>query len=129
MIHYYMAEDDDDEIQHDGVIRTIMSSHACDNDNGTYDILLDSGADASIFPASLFGKGELVQEPSTGRLCDAQGVEIPIDAVQYMEVRLQNVSGKVVVLRERAAVSSSVSQPILSYGHLMEEGWTIDGAQ
>jgi hypothetical protein len=34
-----------------------------------------------------------------------------------------------VILRERVAVSKHVSQPILSFGRLLEGGWSIDGCQ
>ena len=88
-------------------------------------ILIDSGADASIFPRSLLGLGKLSAGVS-GKLIDAQGAEIPVDAVQDMEVRLQDVNGKCILLREKVAISDRVGQPILSYGHLLRNGWGID---
>ena len=98
----------------------------CDSSE-VFDILLDSGADASILPVSLLGKGRPAQRV-VGRVHDAEGTEIPIDTVQDMEIRLKDVTGCTVVLKERVAVSS-VSQPILSSGHLLEGGWSIDGCQ
>ena len=132
VVHFYIG-DSDDEFLEDGVIRTIIEE--LDDDSGSeqpveplYDILLDSGADASIFPVSLLGKGDPVHE-AVGRLCDAQGVEIPIESVQDMEIRLKDISGRNILLKECVAVSSRVHQPILSFGHLLQEGWTIDGKQ
>ena len=132
VVHFYIG-DSDDEFREDGVIRTIIEE--LDDDSGSeqpveplYDILLDSGADASIFPVSLLGKGDPVHE-AVGRLCDAQGVEIPIESVQDMEIRLKDISGRNILLKECVAVSSRVHQPILSFGHLLQEGWTIDGKQ
>ena len=77
---------------------------------------------------TLLGKGRPT-EGVVGKLHDAQGAEIPIDAVQDMEIRLKDVSGSTVILRERVAVSKHVSQPILSFGRLLEGGWSIDGCQ
>ena len=89
-------------------------------------ILIDSGADANIFPLSLIGRG-LDAKGVVGKLQDAQGTEIPVEAVKDMEVRLKDITGRTICLRERVAISSRVSQPILSFGRLMENGWTIDG--
>ena len=80
----------------------------------------------AFFPTSLIGRG-LDAEGVVGRLQDAQGSEIPVEAVKDMEVRLKDITGKTICLRERVAVSSRVHQPILSFGRLMENGWTIDG--
>lgn len=74
------------------------------------------------------GAGPEVQGKA-GKLCDAQGSEIPIEATKDMEIRLMDVAGKLVVLRERVAISSKVFQPILCYGRLLGNGWGIDGQQ
>ena len=60
---------------------------------------------------------------------DAQGSEIPIESVRDMEVRLKDITGKTICLKERVALSSRVSQPIISFGHLLEGGWSIDGRE
>ena len=125
-IHHYIG-DSDDEMSYDGVVRTIFDAN-WDDSEYVYNILLVSGADASIFPSTLLGKGT----PATGivgRLHDAQGLEIPVQAAQDMEIRLKDVTGRTVMLRERVAVSDRVSQPIISFGHLLQEGWSIDGSQ
>eukprot|EP00435_Cladocopium_sp_Y103_P062570 s873_g24.t1 len=76
----------------------------------TFTILLDSGAGSSICLVSLLEKGR----PSSGtinKLCDAQGTEIPMEAVQDMEIGVKDVTGKTLLFRER--VAASVNQPIL----------------
>ena len=101
---------------------------SCSDSEKLCTILLDSGADASIFPVSLLGKGHKVHN-AIGKLHDAQGREIPVESVQDMEIRLRDITGKTVLIRERVAVSSMVNQPILCFGHLLENGWCVDGQQ
>ena len=134
VVHHYIGDDLDDcvdDFSFSGAIRTVVD---VDNDSvaGTseelHSILIDSGADASIFPAYLLGKGQQVVD-SVGKLCDAQGVEIPIAAVQDMEIRLKDLTGRTILLRERVAVSDKVGQPILCFCHLLESGWGIDATQ
>ena len=86
---------DCDECCFDGAIRTVVDSDdACGNScDETYTILLDSGADASIFPASLVNKGTPVCG-SIGKLHDAQGAEIPVQSIQDMEIRLRSFRPK-----------------------------------
>ena len=113
-----------DECRFDGAIRTVVDSDdACENScDETYTILLDSGADASIFPASLLNKGTPACG-AIGKLHDAQGAEIPVQSIQDMEIRLKDLSGRNIVLRERVAISDRVTQPIVCFGHLLESGW------
>ena len=66
---------------------------------------------------------------SVGRLCDAQGVEIPVAAVQDMEIRLKDTAGRTILMREKVVLSDRVTQPILCYGHLLQSGWSIDATQ
>ena len=127
VVHFFVGDCSDDEFLCSDMVRTVGA--ACDDDpEKLHTILLDSGADASIFPVSLLGKGHEVQN-AIGKLHDAQGREIPIESVQDMEIRLRDVTGKAVLLRERVAVSSMVQQPILCFGHLLQNGWSVDGVQ
>ena len=48
-----------------------------------HSILIDSGADASIFPLSLLDRGYVVPG-GVGKLMDAQGSEIPVESVRDM---------------------------------------------
>ena len=129
VVHFFIGDVEDD-LHFTGHVRAVIDEMS-DNDEELYNILVDSGADASIFPVSLLGKG-IPGKPAygvIGKLHDAQGTEIPSDAVQDMEIRLKDVTGRTVTLRECVAVSSCVTQPILSFGHLLEAGWSIDGCQ
>lgn len=125
VIRHYIGDLDGD-VGSVSAIRAIVEP--IPEDQHWYPILLDSGADASVFAACLLGAGQEVQA-DVGKLCDAQGSEIPVEATQDMEIRLMDVAGKTVVIRERAAISSRVSQPIFCYARLLENGWGIDGQQ
>eukprot|EP00435_Cladocopium_sp_Y103_P024696 s2951_g6.t1 len=123
-VYHYIGDGCDEfdlEVGASGVVRTI---DAC-VDDPQLGILIDSGADASIFPSSLLECGQ----PSAGmpgKLIDAQGAEIHVEAMKDVEVKLHDVSGRAVILREKVAISDRVAQPILSYGHLLQCGWGID---
>ena len=70
--------------------------------------------------------------PTSGkgtRLCDAQGRPIPVEGTRLVEIRLPTSSGRSILLKERVAISSKVSQPILCFGHLLEQGFGIDGVE
>ena len=94
----------------------------------TFNILTDSGADASIFPSSVLGKGHPATSPA-GKLVDAQGMEIPIMARQDIEVCLKDFAGRTVRLKETVAISDRVGQPIMCFGHLLQSGWGVDAQQ
>jgi hypothetical protein len=49
--------------------------------------------------------------------------------VEKFQLNLRDITGKAVLIRERVAVSSMVNQPILCFGHLLENGWCVDGQQ
>ena len=130
VVYHYIGDTSDDSCCEElcnGVIRTVVSGDG-ECSEQLHSILIDSGADASIFPASLIGLGKPA-EGVIGKLCDAQGVEIPVDAVQDMEIRLKDISGRTILLRERVAISDKVNQPILCSGHLLQSGWGISGSQ
>ena len=126
VLHFFIGDSDDD-FQRMGHVRAVIDEMS-DSGEEMFNILLDSGADASIFPVSLLGRGKQA-DGVVGKLYDAQGAEIPIDAVQDMKIRLKDVSGSTVIFRERVAVSKHVSQPILSFGRLLEGGRSINGCQ
>ena len=52
---------------------------------------------------------------------------MPVHAMQDMEIRLKDISGRSILLRERVTISDKVNQPILCYGHLSQSGWGISG--
>ena len=53
------------------------------------------------------------------RLHDAQGVQIPVSDMRDVEIQLVDQSGRVVMLKERVAISSHVHQPILCFGKML----------
>lgn len=105
-----------------GAARTVVE-HFDDSWSGceTFNILIDSGADASIFPSSVLGKGQRAKTP-TGKLVDAQGVANPVMATQDIEVCLKDVTGRTIRLKETVAISDKVGQPIMCFGHLLQSG-------
>ena len=110
----------------DGSVRAVLETMP--EDSNMYNILLDSGADASIFPASMAGLGVESEQP-VSKLQDAQGNVIPIDAMRDVELHLADRDGRAVILRETVAVSRHVTQPIMCYGHLMSNGWSVNAAE
>ena len=88
----------------------------------------DSGADAAVFPSAYARVSQKVSG-ECAKLRDAQGRSIPIEEMRDVEVKLTDQSGKLTTLRERVAVSSQISQPIPSYGKLLECGWGIDSRE
>ena len=127
-IHFHIGDDEDElEVtEFPRGVRAIIEELL--DDSAAQVILLDSGADASVFPLSLIGAGKPLDSRGT-KLCDAQGKQIPIESMRLVELRLPTSSGKSVILRERVAISSRVTQPILCFGHLLEQGFGIDGVE
>ena len=126
VVHYYIGDEDDACTNFSGDVRAMIEDVTEQEDLQT--ILLDSGADASVFPASMINAGVPVEGESS-RLCDAQGRPIPLEGSRCVEIRLGTNTGKTVVLREKVAISSKVTQPILCFGHLLEQGFGIDGRE
>lgn len=108
----------------DGSVRAVVEPMPEGSD--LCNILLDSGADASIFPSSMSSVG--VDSPAN-RLQDAQGNSIPVDRMKDIEIHLMDQYGRSVVLKETVAVSSQITQPILCFGHLLENGWGVNGRE
>jgi hypothetical protein len=103
-IHFFIGDSDEvDAVAHDGEIRAIISE-VPDNTGDMCSILLDSGADAAVFPVGFASCGDGCNEFST-RLHDAQGQVIPIQTMRDVEIKLLDESGKMVVLKERVAIS------------------------
>ena len=128
VVHFHIGDDDDDMggAEFPAGVRAVVEE-VPDNSN-LETILLDSGADASVFPISLVGAGEAISSQAT-KLQDAQGKPIPIDSMRLVEIKIPTSSGNSIVLKEKVAISSRVSQPILCFGHLLEQGFGIDGRE
>ena len=72
VVYHYIGDTSDDSCCEElcnGVIRTVVSGDG-ECSEQLHSILIDSGADASIFPASLIGLGKPA-EGVIGKLCDA----------------------------------------------------------
>ena len=124
-IHYFIGDDDAVDLEHTTAeVRTVVQE--LPDHSAMHNILLDSGADASVFPMCFASAGE----PScTGnmKLHDAQGKQIPVAGMRDVEIALLDEHGRLVTFRERGAVSPGVSQPIICFGKLLENGWGVDG--
>ena len=116
--------DEDEFATQTGSIRAVVSQIL--DDGELHSILLDSGAHATVFPAAFLGTGSKVTG-EVSKLHDAQG-EIIRPGHARCEIHLVDQHAKVVVLRERVAISEHV-QPILCYGKMLECGWGIDSRQ
>ena len=93
-----------------------------------HSILLDSGADTSVFPATMAELGcPSVAPPSLLR--DAQGNTIPLHGMRDVEIHLMDMQGRAATIEESVALSDQISQPILCFGRLLESGWSVDGRQ
>jgi hypothetical protein len=110
----------------DGSVRAVVEPMPEGSD--LCNILLDSGADASIFPSSM-SSFRVDSETPANRLQDAQGNSIPVDGMKDIEIRLMDQYGRSVLLKETVAVSSQITQPILCFGHLLENGWGVNGRE
>ena len=131
-VYYYVGDSSDecdDECCFSGAVRTVVENCVASCSDGEIrNILIDSSADASIFPSSVLGKGQPAMGP-VGKFVDAQGVQIPILATQDVEVCLRDVTGRTVRLKETVAVSDRVEQPIMCFGHLLQSGRGVDAQQ
>ena len=107
-------------------VRTMLED--VDDVNQMHSILLDSGADASVFPISMAELGSPCNDVHTV-LRDAQGQEIPLHGYRDVELHLMDMKGRAIVLRETVALSDRISQPILCFGHLLENGWSVNGVE
>lgn len=85
-IHYYIGDDDFQSNMQSGQVRAIVSEIPSDAGD-LHSILLDSGADAAVFPSEFAECGVEAGEQSA-RLHDAQGREILVHSMKDVEVHL-----------------------------------------
>ncbi|CAE7804553.1 unnamed protein product, partial [Symbiodinium sp. KB8] len=106
---------------------TAQGSHDPSNEEiaAQTQIILDTGADASMVPESLRELGAAV--PSSAcppRLCDAQGNAIPTHSLRQYEFWLRNAKGNAYCIRE-VCVVGRVKVPLLAVGKLFRKGWSL----
>ena len=114
-------------VSHSGDVRAIISEIPSDSGD-MCNILLDSGADAAVFPLAYADCGADPGDEAT-RLHDAQGKVIPVQSMRDVEITLMDETGKMVLLRERVAISPHVNQPILCFGRLLQAGWSMNSKE
>ena len=121
----------DHEDEKVGEIRAVVTQVDEDVEYGEpVSIIIDSGADAPIFPSAWRSECRKVGgDDSRKILQDAQGNKIPTQGKREVEITLKDSLGRSVVFRERVTISDAVSQPILCFGKMMEQGWSIDGRE
>ena len=106
-----------------------------DLDIDEVNIIIDSGADAPVFPSSMIHCGRDHSGQAVA-LQDAQGRQIPVlgqKAISVLpvlgqkaiSVLLQDAHGTEIELKDDVIFSHEISQPMLSYGRLMNAGWSI----
>ena len=126
MVKFYYI---DEELDESSSIRstTFMEDEnikCYDLDKDEVNIIIDSGADAPVFPASMIHCGRDHKGQSVA-LQDAQGRQIPVLGQKAVSVLLQDASGVEIELQDNVVFSNEITQPILSYGRLMNAGWSI----
>ena len=74
-VHFFIGDDDEERATQTGSIRAVVSE--IPDDGELHSILLDSGADATVLPATFLGAGSKVPD-EVSKLHDAQGGIIPV---------------------------------------------------
>ena len=124
---FYIGDEDEKEQGEVRMVAEVESDMECEEKTA---IIIDSGADAPIFPATWKRSGKhVVEKGRKGGLQDAQGRTIPTLGRRDIEIFLRDDQGKVVKIRERVTISEAVTQPIICYGRLMERGWSINARE
>ena len=100
-IHFYIGDHDDDEPEIQEVEE--MSISISDDEpmvRRDVTIIIDSGADVALFPLTMadHGEGELQLSAKT-KLQDAQGNRIPTGGAKSVEISLQDLDGREVLLK------------------------------
>ena len=129
VVQFYIGDEPDAHFTNNigsHMIRTMLES--VPDETEMHNILLDSGADASVFPASMAELG-CPSNATASLLRDAQGNTIPLHGKRDVEIHLMDMQGRSVTIKESVALSDQISQPILCFGRLLESGWSIDGKQ
>ena len=109
-LRFYIGDDEDEISNQHGDVRAVVIEMPHEGDMQS--ILLDSAADAAVFPSTFAGSGQKALG-EVAKLHDAQGRIIPVEDMRDVEVKLMDQSAKLITLRERVAVSSQVHQPLL----------------
>ena len=52
-----------------------------------------------------------------------------LHGMRDVELHLMDMQGRAIILKETVALSDQITQPILCFGHLLENGWSINGIE
>ena len=115
VVRFYIGDEpnaSDSSSEPCNVVRTVIEQvlEECD----MHSLLLDSGADASIFPASISLLG-VPSSVSPSCLRDSHPCSIPLHGMRHVEVHLMDMHGHSVVLKETVALNDRNSQPVLCF--------------
>ena len=93
------------------------------DEGGWIDIVIDSGADASMLPLHFGHSGSKVNGGKIS-LLDAQGGFIDIKGQRESQIELEGSNNARPILVERAFVGN-VNQPLISFGKMLTKNWNI----
>lgn len=129
VVRFYIGDEpnaSDSSSEPCNVVRTVIEQvlEECD----MHSLLLDSGADASIFPASMSLLG-VPSSVSPSCLRDSHPCSIPLHGMRHVEVHLMDMHGHSVVLKETVALNDRNSQPVLCFRFFFEGGWSLKGVE
>ena len=93
------------------------------DEGGWIDIVMDSGADASMLPLHFGHSGSKVNGGKIS-LLDAQGGFIDIKGQREIQIELEGSNNARPILVERAFVGN-VNQPLISFGKMLTKNWNI----
>ena len=131
MVQFFSISEDEPNDEHDHVAYHIMAvrrNQSCVREEDQVKVIIDSGADATILPSSYLAIGTELDEGAP-KLQDAQGVPIEVRGYKQVCFIIQTDNNKEVQIFDKAHFSDEISQPIISYGKLMEAGWNIEAGQ
>ena len=132
MVQFFsISEENEPNDEHDHVSYHIMAvrrHQSCLREGDQVKVIIDSGADATILPSSYLAIGTELDEGAP-KLQDAQGVPIEVRGYKQVCFIFQTDNDKEVQIFDKAHFSDEISQPIISYGKLMEAGWDIEAGQ
>lgn len=121
-VQQFFTGDNTEQHVNSGNLR-VMFDEVADGETGELRcILLDSGADAAVFPAEYATAGTSSNIPDL-QLHDAQGRNIPVMGMTDLEIHLTDETGRKIVIQENVATSNAVHQPILCFGRMGSPCW------
>ena len=111
-----------------GNVRVVVEEVDKEFGDELHNILIHSGADAAVVPGKFATAGMVSNHPDL-QLHDAQGRQIPVMGMRYVQVHLMDETGRKIILKQSVAVRAHVQQPILCFGRLMQSGWGVDAGE